>query len=70
VLTELVDPPRKATAEGPDAEIAREVFERVMAELEGRLAAAVASAIGELRRDLANTIGDAVKEALERRKLK
>jgi len=78
ILTELVDAPED------HAELAREVFTRVIAEVEGRFAAelerkfaqhlvpevhaAVASAIGDLRQELANTIGDAVSEALARRK--
>ena len=78
ILTELIDAP-----EDKDA-LAREVFTRVIAEVEGRFAselerklsehlvpevhAAVASAIGDLRQELANTIGDAVSEALAKRK--
>ena len=85
MLTDLVDDtvaadPAKAEPEG---ELAREVFRRVMAEVEGRLArdlearlaqhlvpqvhAAVASAIGDLRQELAKAIGDAVAEALRNR---
>jgi hypothetical protein len=80
VLTDLVDHP--ADGEGT-SDLAREVFTRVMAEVEGRLAAdlekrlaqhlvpqvhaAVASAIGDLRQELANAIGDAVSEALRNR---
>ena len=80
LLTELVDTP---PAEVNDA-LAREVFNRVMREVEGRLAAdlekrlaqhlvpqvhaAVASALGDLRQELANAIGDAVAEALSARK--
>jgi hypothetical protein len=79
VLTDLVDAPGNATSE-----LAREVFRRVMAEVEGRLAAdlenrlaqhlvpqvhaAVASALGDLRQELANAIGDAVAEALKQHK--
>ncbi|MBC8022130.1 MAG: hypothetical protein H7Y14_03375 [Burkholderiales bacterium] len=83
VLTDLVhDPKAKAATE----ELAREVFSRVMAEVEGRLAAdlekrlvqhlvpqvhtAVASALGDLHQELANAIGDAVAAALKDRQLK
>ena len=81
LLTEMVEVPR--TPEDETAALAREVFERVMGEVEGRLAeqlerrlvehlhsevsAAVASALGDLHQDLANTIGDAIQEALQRR---
>ena len=83
VLTELVHDPRaKAAIE----ELSREIFNRVMAEVEGRLAAdlekrlvqhlvpqvhtAVASALGDLHQELANAIGDAVTAALKDRQLK
>ena len=82
ILTELVDAPALFGQEGE--ELAREVFNRVMAEVEGRLAAdlekrlaqhlmpevhtAVASALGDLRQELANAIGDAVSAALANRK--
>ena len=83
VLTDLVqDPKAKAAMD----ELAREIFSRVLAEVEGRLAAdlekrlaqhlvtqvhsAVASALGDLRQELANAIGDAVTEAVARRTLK
>jgi hypothetical protein len=81
ILTELVDAPLMP---GENEALAREIFNRVMAEVEGRLAAdlekrlaqqlapqvhaAVASAIGDLRQELANAIGDAVSEALSTRK--
>jgi hypothetical protein len=82
-LTELVHDPRaKAAME----ELSREIFNRVMAEVEGRLAAdlekrlmqhlvpqvhtAVASALGDLHQELANAIGDAVTAALRDRQLK
>ncbi len=84
VLTDLVDAPQAAPA--PADDLAREVFNRVMAEVEGRLAselerrlaehlvpqvhAAVASAIGDLHQELANAIGDAVAEALKARNVK
>ena len=83
VLTELIEAPAPPDEPG---ELAREVFERVIGEVEGRLAAelerrlaehlvpqmhtAVASALGDLRQELANTIGDAIKEALERHHVK
>jgi hypothetical protein len=82
VLTDLLEDP--ATAEA--RQLAREVFNRVMVEVEGRLAkdlehklalhlipevhAAVASAIGDLRQEFANAIGDAVAEALKQRNVK
>ena len=78
ILTDLVEAPQDNEA------LAREVFTRVMAEVEGRLAAdlekrlaehlvpevhaAVASALGDLRQELANAIGDAVAAALSARK--
>ncbi len=83
VLTDFVHDPRaKAAIE----ELSREIFNRVMAEVEGRLAAdlekrlvqhlvpqvhsAVASALGDLHQELANAIGDAVTAALKDRQLK
>ena len=84
VLTDLLENP--AAAAGPDDPLAREVFMRVMAEVEGRLAAelesrltqhlvpqihaAVSSAIGDLHQEIANAIGDAVAEALKARNVK
>ena len=81
VLTEFVDAPNAASAQ-----LAQAIFERVMREVEGRLAAdleqrlaqhiagqihgAVASAIGDLHQELANVIGDAIKQELERRNVK
>ena len=83
VLTDLLDDP--ATVEA-NAELAREVFRRVMIEVEGRLAhdlearlklhlvsqvhGAVSSALGDLRQELANAIGDAVSEAMRNRQPK
>jgi hypothetical protein len=83
ILTDLVDDP---AAKAATEELAREVFNRVMAQVEGRLAAdlenrlsqhlvaqvhgAVASALGDLRQELANAIGDAVSEALKQRPVK
>ena len=83
VLTDLVHDPRARTAMD---EIARDVFNRVMHEVEGRLAAdlekrlvqhlvpqvhsAVSSALGDLHQELANAIGDAVAAALKDRQLK
>ncbi len=85
LLTELIDGGAKAARE-PPSDLAREVFTRVMAEVEGRLAAdlerrltehlvpqvhaVVASAIRDLHQELANAIGDAVARALESRHLK
>ena len=84
VLTDLVDGPAAPSA--PADPIAREVFMRVMAQVEGRLAAelesrltqhlvpqihaAVSSAIGDLHQEIANAIGDAVAEALKARQVK
>jgi hypothetical protein len=83
LLTDLVEVPAPRS---PAEELAHEVFKRVMAEVEGRLAAdlehrvaqhivsqvhaAVASALGDLRQELANAIGDAVNEALRNRPVK
>ncbi len=83
VLTDLVHDPRAKAAMD---EIARDVFNRVMQEVEGRLAAdlekrlvqhltpqvhtAVVSALGDLHQELANVIGDAVAAALRDRQLK
>ena len=81
VLTEIIE---SRTAE--NADLAQALFERVMKEVEGRLAAdlekrlaqhivgqvhaAVASAISDLHQELANAIGDAIRQELERRKVK
>ena len=86
VLTEMIQPGAPAPAPGPNSDLAREIFARVMSEVEGRLAAdlekrlnqhlvpqvhaAVASAIGDLHQELANAIGDAINRALEHRHLK
>ena len=86
VLTEMVQSGAPAPVHGPNSDLAREIFARVMSEVEGRLAAdlekrlnqqlvpqvhaAVASAIGDLHQELANAIGDAVKQELERRQIK
>ncbi len=84
LLTDLVEPPAITATEGRTGEIAREVFALVLKEVEGRLAAdlerrlsehlvpqvqvAVASAMGDLRQELANAIGDAVARALKQQK--
>jgi RecB family exonuclease len=81
VLTEFVEPPGAATSQ-----LAQAIFERVMKEVEGRLAAdlerrvaqhlagqvhaAVATAIGDMHAELAHVIGEAIKQELERRPLK
>ncbi len=81
LLTDIVDP-----GLGPGGELAREVFKLVMAEVEHRFAAdlearlaqhlvpqvhaAVAAALGDLRQELANAIGDAVAEAFSRHTVK
>ena len=83
ILTDLIDEGANAKA---IAELSREVFLRVMAEVEGRLAVdlearlaqhlvaqvhgAVASALGDLRQELANAIGDAVSQAIRQRQAK
>ena len=70
----------------PDDEFAREIIEHVVREVEERLAgelerrllehlepqiqSAVASAMGDLHQELANTLGDAIAEALRRRQVK
>ena len=70
----------------PESDITRDVINRVMSEVERRLAdelerrvlehltpqvhAAILSAIGDLHQELANAIGDAITEALERRQVK
>ena len=83
VLTDLVGNP-------PDAElssdIARDVFARVLSEVEGKLAndlerrvaehlvgevhSAIAGAIADLRQELANAVAEAVSDALQRRNVK
>ena len=92
VLTDLVEsPPEEVPSQAAAAPVARdditqEVINRVMREVEQRLAAdlerrviehltpqvhaAVVSAIGDLHQELANAIGDAIAEALERRQVK
>ena len=83
LLTDLVHEPR---AKAVIDEIARDIYNRVMQEVEGRLAAdlekrlvqhlvpqvhtAVASALGDLHQELANAIGDAVAAALKDRNIK
>ncbi len=84
VLTDLVE--SAAIPGAPADPLAREVFMRVMAEVEGRLSAelesrltqhlvpqihaAVSSAVGDLHQEIANAIGDAVAEALKARQVK
>jgi hypothetical protein len=85
-LTEMVGPGAPSTPPTLHTDLAREIFARVMAEVETRLAAdlekrlnqhlvpqvhaAVASAIGDLHHELSNAIGDAINRALEHRNLK
>ena len=80
MLTDLVDDP------AANAELARDVYTRVMLQVEGRLAhdlearlsqhlagqihAAVVAALTDLRQELANAIGDAVSEAIAQRQRK
>jgi hypothetical protein len=79
-------PPPVSEVAAPETDLTREVVNRVMAEVEARLAsdlerrvlehltpqvhAAVVSAIGDLHQELANAIGDAITEALEQRQVK
>jgi hypothetical protein len=81
VLTEIIEPQGAASSQ-----LAQAIFERVMKEVEGRMGsdlqrrlnqhlagqvhAVVASAIGDMRQELANVIGDAIKQELERRNVK
>lgn len=85
VLTDLVAEPPDAAGE-LSSEIAREVFARVLSEVEGRLAndlekrvaehlvgqirIAITGAMADLRQDLANAIGEAVAQAMNRRNVK
>jgi hypothetical protein len=85
VLTDLVGEPPEAVAQ-LSSDIAREVFARVLAEVEGRLAndlerriaenvvgqirTAITGAMAEVRPELANAIADAVAQALNRRNIK
>ena len=85
VLTDLVES-HSAPAGAPADPLAREVFVRVMAQVEGRLIAelerrvsqhlvpqihaAIVSAVGDLHQEIANAIGDAVAEALKARNVK
>ena len=82
VLTDLVESPGVIAAEAAHPELAQEILRRVLREFELRfsgdlerriletlqpqLHAAVSSAIGDLRQELANVVGDAVAEALKR----
>ena len=97
MLTDLVEtpdgePPQPAppaeseVTPATQEDITQQVINRVMLEVEQRLAAdlerkliehltpqvhaAVASAIGDLHQELANAIGDAIAQALERGRLK
>ena len=86
VLTEMVAPGAPVATPVQHNDLAREIFARVMSEVETRLAAdlekrlnqhlvlqvhaAVASAIGDLHQELANAIGEAINRALEHRHLK
>jgi hypothetical protein len=87
VLTDMVQPGATAPQpRGPHSDLEREIFARVMGEVETRLAAdlerrlnqqlapqvhqVVASAIADLHQELSRVIGDAVRRALEHRNLK
>jgi hypothetical protein len=85
VLTDLIEDPSADHGAERDA-LAQDVFARVMSQVEGTLAldlerrlaqhlapqvhAAVAGALGDLRPELARTIGNAVAEAMARRQVK
>lgn len=66
VLTEMVEPPPAAPAQDPSADLAQAIFERVMHEVDGRLA----TAVGDLRQQLASAVGEAIRQELERRHVK
>ena len=88
VLTDIIGDPgaNPPSIVQPGADLAADVFNHVMAEVERRLAAdlehrlvqrltpqvhaAVSGAISDLRQELANAIADAVAEAFARRKVK
>ena len=86
ILTDLVEAPAESPAPARYDDLTQEVINRVMAEVEQRLAAdlerrlvehltpqvqaAVASALGDMHQELANAIGDAIAETLERRQVK
>ena len=79
----IAEPEPEAPPAPDPSDLATDIFNRVMAEVEGRLAeelerrltehlvpqvhTAVASALGDLHQELANAIGDAVTRALENR---
>ena len=81
MLTDLIEDPH-----GEHSELAREVFRRVMLQVEGRLAhdlearvtqhlaphvhTAIVAALTDLRQELANAIRDAVSEAIAQRQRK
>jgi hypothetical protein len=85
-LTDIVEAPSPHADPATAGDLSQDVFNRVMAQVEGRLASelerrlvqhlegevhvAVASALGDLRQDIANAIGDAISEALKRRSVK
>ena len=84
-LTEMLDPGGQPVPP-PQSDLAREIFTRVIADVESRLAsdlerrllqqltpqlhAAVAGAVRDLHQELARTVSDAVTRALESRHLK
>jgi hypothetical protein len=85
VLTDLVAGPPDSAAQ-LSSDIARDVFARVLAEVEGRLAndlekrvaehlvgqirLAITGAMADLRQELANAIAEAVAQALNRHNVK
>ena len=84
VLTEFVEAP--AATQGLVAEIGAAVLDRVSQQIEGRLRsevetrvaeqtagqvqAAVSAALGDLRKELAVAIAEAIRQELERRQIK
>ena len=66
VLTEMVEPPPAARAQDASPDLAQAIFERVMHEVDGRLA----TAVGDLRQQLASAVGEAIRQELERRHVK
>jgi len=61
LLTDVIEP---AADTGPD--LSEAIFERVMKEVDGRLASSLAG----LREELASTIREAIRQELERRHVK
>jgi len=67
VLTDVIEPgaePARTADTGPD--LSEAIYERVMKEVDGRLATGLAG----LREELARTIREAIRQELERRNVK